>query len=163
MLLVVQFDLTMRVLAALEEAGVRYVVFGGVAVNLLGLARATEDLDLFVEPTADNIARLRRALDSVFDDPCIEEITAEDLLGEYPAIQYAPPSGGFHVDILTKLGEAFRFEELESLRLVVDGTEVSVATPRQLFRMKRDTVRDRDRIDAAALARAFDLESEAGS
>jgi hypothetical protein len=42
----VDYENTRRVLRAFEEAGVRYVVFGGVALNLLGLARATEDLDV---------------------------------------------------------------------------------------------------------------------
>lgn len=35
-----QYEITRRVLAAFEREGVRYVVFGGVAINLLGLARA---------------------------------------------------------------------------------------------------------------------------
>jgi hypothetical protein len=41
------FDFLKRVLAALEARGVRYAVFGAVALNLHGLARSTEDLDLF--------------------------------------------------------------------------------------------------------------------
>jgi hypothetical protein len=43
-------ELAKKVFAALEREGVRYIVFGAVAINVLGLARATEDLDLFVEP-----------------------------------------------------------------------------------------------------------------
>ena len=74
------YDKTRDVLAALEREGVRYVIIGGVALNLQGLARATEDLDIFVEPEADNIDLLRAALMSVFEDPHVDEITAEDLL-----------------------------------------------------------------------------------
>lgn len=66
-------------------------------------------------------ARLRAALRAVFDDPHIDEITAEDLLGDYPAIQNVPPEGSFHIDILTRLGEAFRFDELDSERVDFDG------------------------------------------
>ncbi len=36
------FDSTGRVLAALEREGVRYVVVGAAAINLLGLPRATQ-------------------------------------------------------------------------------------------------------------------------
>jgi len=36
------FDSTGRVLAALEREGVRYVVIGAAAINLLGLPRATQ-------------------------------------------------------------------------------------------------------------------------
>ena len=151
------FDLVHRVLAAFEEVGVDYVVFGGVAVNLHGLARATQDLDVFIRPEADNVARVKVALSSVFDDPSIAEIDAADLLGDYPAVQYVPPSGGFHVDILTRLGEAFTYERLASERLEFDGIEVTVATPRTLFEMKKGTVRYKDRLDAAALAEQYHL------
>lgn len=153
-------ELVKELLAALEREGVRYVVFGGVAVNLLGLARATEDIDLFIEPESANVDRLKAALRSVFSDPTIEDITAEDLLGDYPAVQYIPPEGTFHVDILTRLGEAFRYEDLDAFRLDLDGQEVWVATPETLYRMKKDTVRLRDRGDAAALKERFGLEDD---
>ncbi|MEO6327013.1 MAG: nucleotidyl transferase AbiEii/AbiGii toxin family protein [Thermoanaerobaculia bacterium] len=154
------FELTKRVLAALERERVEYLVFGAVAVNLLGLARATEDLDIFIAPSAENIGRLRAALHSVFDDPHIDEITAEDLLGEYPAVQYAPPEGVFRMDILTRLGEAFGFEDLESQRVEFDGMMVSVATPLTLYRMKKGTVRPKDWGDAAALKARYGLKDE---
>lgn len=154
------FDLTKKVLAALEREGVSYVIFGGVALNLQGLARATEDLDLFLAPTEDNIEKLKKALHAVFDDPSIDGITARDLLGDYPAIQYVPPQEGFHIDLLTRLGEAFRFEDLESERLRFDELEVTVTTPRMLYRMKKATIRPKDWGDADRLKRRFDLEEE---
>ena len=100
------------------------------------------------------------ALLSVFDDPHVEEITAEDLLGDYPAVQYVPPDGAFHIDILTRLGEAFRFEDLESERIDFDGLEVSVVTPATLYRMKKGTVRPRDRGDAERLRERFGFEED---
>lgn len=151
-------EITKKVLAALEREGVRYVVFGAVAINLLGLARATEDLDLFVAPEPENIERLKLALRSVFDDPSIEEISAEELIGDYPAVQYNPPEGTFHLDILTRLGEAFRFQDLEAIRIDLDGQLVSVASPRTLYRMKKGTIRPKDWGDAEALRRRFKLE-----
>ena len=126
------YDQTRKVLAAFEDEGVEYTIIGAVALNLQGLARATEDLDVFVAPTEENIRRLRVALMTVFDDPHIEEITAEDLLGDFPAVQYVPPDGALHIDILTRLGEAYRFEDLESERVDFDGLEVSIVTPEPL-------------------------------
>jgi hypothetical protein len=156
----VDYDQTRKVLAAFEREGVQYVIFGAVALNLQGLARATEDLDVFVAPTEENIRRLRTALMSVFEDAHIEEITAEDLLGDYPAVQYVPPRGDFHIDILTRLGEAFRFEDLESERVDFDGLEVSVVTPVTLYRMKKGTVRRRDQGDAERLRERFGFEED---
>ena len=150
-------DLTKRVLAALEQSGARYVVFGGVALNLHGLPRATEDLDIFIAPDRDNIERVKAALRAVFADPCIEEITAEDLLGEYPAVQYVPPTGNFHIDILTRLGELFAFSDLESERIDFDGLPVSIVTPKMLYRMKKGTVRPKDWGDAERIARRFSI------
>ena len=145
------------VLEALERERVAYAVFGAVALGIHGLARATEDLDLFVAPDRENIERLKEALRGVFHDPHIEEISADDLLGDYPAVQYVPPDGAFHLDILTRLGEAFRWSDLEIERVPFEGLTVSVVSPRTLYRMKRDTVRTKDRADAEMLRRRFGL------
>jgi hypothetical protein len=155
-----EFDPARRVLEALEREKVDYAVFGGIAVNIHGLARATQDLDIFIAPEAGNVERLKRALRAVFGDPEIEEIRAEDLLGDFPAVQYVPPEGDFHLDILTRLGEMFRFETLEVQRLPFEGLVVNVVTPRMLYQMKKDTVRPKDRIDAAELRRRFRLEDD---
>jgi hypothetical protein len=149
-----------RLLAALESENVRYAVVGAAALNLHGLARFTDDLDLFIAPEAGNVERLKRALASVFIDPTISEISAEDLLGEYPAVQYIPPEGTFHIDILTRLGDAFRFEDLEIVRIPFEEISVSVVTPRTLYRMKKDTVRLKDRADAELLRERFSLEDD---
>lgn len=146
------------VLEALEREGVRYAVFGAVALGIHGLARATEALDVFLAPEADNVWRLKRALHGVFADPSIDEITSENLLGEYPAVQYVPPEGAFHLDIVTRLGEALRWQDLEVLRAPFEGLTVSVVSPRTLFRMKSATVRAKDRADAEILRRRFGSE-----
>ena len=151
------YEATRAVLAALERHGVRYAVFGAVALNLHGLARFTEDLDLFIEPERNNIDVVVLSLNEVFSDPTLDEISADDLLGEYPAIQYVPPEGTFRLDLLTRLGEAFAFSDLEIERVPFDGLTVSVASPRTLLRMKRDTVRLKDKADAEMLRRQFDL------
>jgi len=154
----VDIDLITRIASALGREGVRYKVIGGIALNAHGLARGTQDLDLFVDPSEDNVARLRRALRSVFDDPSLDEIAASDLSGDYPAIQYVAPDGAFSVDILAKLGEAFSFDELEAMDVTWQGVPLTVVTPRQLFDMKRDTVRPQDKADAARLSARFSLE-----
>lgn len=151
------FDVIKRVLAALEVEGVRYAIFGAAALNLHGLARFTEDLDIFIDPERENIERLKQALRTVFDDPHIAEISADDLLGEYPAVQYVPPTSGFHIDILTRLGDAFAFHDLQVVRLPFDDLTVSVVSPSTLYRMKRGTVRLKDRADAELLRERFDL------
>ena len=151
-------DLIYTILRALKANDVRFKVVGGVALNLVGLPRATQDLDLFIDPTDDNVARLRKALHSVFDDSSIDEISSEDLRGDYPAIQYVPPEGAFHIDILARLGEAFDYQAIEVEERIIEEMRLPVATPLMLVRMKRDTVRPQDRADAERLRRHFKIE-----
>jgi hypothetical protein len=154
------FEMAKRILAAFETEGVRYVLVGSMGMAVQGLVRATRDMDVFVSPDPDNVRRLKVALRSVFNDPQIDEISAEDLGGNYPAIQYVPPTGDYSLDILARLGNAFRYEDLEAEEVTVDGIRIRVATPRMLYRMKKDTVRPRDRADAAEIKQHFGLEEE---
>jgi hypothetical protein len=150
----------LRVIQSLNEARVEYAVIGGVALNLHGLVRATEDLDLFVRPDPDNIRRLREALKAVWSDPEIDQITSDDLCGDYPAVRYGPPEGALYLDILTRLGEITAYSDLEIEEKQAAGVKVRVATPRTLYRMKKDTVQPIDHSDAIALRTAFDLRDE---
>lgn len=50
------------VLTALDAAGVRYVVVGGVAVTLQGHMRATVDLDLVIDLLTENVSTAVEAL-----------------------------------------------------------------------------------------------------
>jgi hypothetical protein len=148
---------TIRALfAALRDEHVEYVLVGALAMDVLGIGRFTEDIDLFVRPTPDNVDRLRRALRHVWQDLSIDEITAADLAGDYPAVQYVAPDGT-PIDILSRLGEAFTFADLKATAYSYGDVEVKVATPETLYRMKRDTVRLRDKADAQALKDKFGL------
>lgn len=152
------FDRFLEVLRALAREGVDYVLVGAVALGIHGLVRATEDVDLFIRPDGENVERLKRALRSVWDDPEIAGITAQDLAGEYPTVRYGPPGEGFVIDLLSRLGSAFAFEDLEAETVSLEGVPVRVATPATLYRMKKGTVRPIDRADAAALREKFRLE-----
>jgi hypothetical protein len=54
----------------------------------------------------------------------------------------------------------FRYDDIEWQPVEVDDIVIRVATPRMLYRMKRDTVRPQDKADAAELKRRFELEEE---
>jgi hypothetical protein len=154
-------DEILRVLRAFEASGLEYVLIGATAMGFHGLVRATEDLDLLIRATAENVERLRVALRASYDnDPHIEEITATDLLGEYPAVRYYPPTGDLYFDVLTRLGEAAKFETVEAETRHFEGTRVSVATPAALYLLKKGTLRPKDHEDAAALRERFHLTDE---
>lgn len=153
-----RLDDVLEVLGAFEDEGVRYALFGALALAAHGLDRATRDIDVLVAPDSANVARLRSALLRVFDDPSVAEITSEDLGGDYPAVQYGPPGVDYTIDIVARLGDAFSFEDLEIQVIAVGARTIRVVSPRTLYEMKRDTLRHRDRDDAERLRRAFHLE-----
>jgi hypothetical protein len=154
-------DEIIRVLRAFETAGLEYVLIGAAAMGFHGLVRATQDLDIFIRATQENIERLRAALRAAYDDdPHISDISSADLLGEYPAVRYYPPTGDLYFDVLTRLGEAATFETVDAEIKNIQGTKVRVATPLALYRLKKGTIREQDHVDAAALREEFDLQDE---
>jgi nucleotidyltransferase AbiEii toxin of type IV toxin-antitoxin system len=99
------------VLTALDREGVELVIIGSMAMAAQGLPRATHDLDLFVSPRAENIEALKRALRGLFDDPTVDQIDAGEMAGPYPAVEYTPPHAHYSLDLLTRLGEAFSWQD----------------------------------------------------
>lgn len=155
-----ELDEALKVLGSLDREQVDYVLVGGAAVVFHGIVRSTEDLDIFVRPTAENIDRLRSALKAVYEDSSIDEISTEDLLGDYPAVRYYPPSGELFLDILTRLGEFASFGDLEIQQIESNGVKIRVASPRTLYWMKKNTVRDIDHMDAERLREKFGIDEK---
>lgn len=152
-----EFERFLDLIRAFERAEVEYVLVGGVAVNLHGIVRATEDIDVFVKPDPENVSRLKQALRALWSDPEIDDIEPGDF-DAYPTLRYGPPGDDLVLDVLTRLGTAFSFEDIESEIVEVEGVRVRVATPAALVRMKRDTLRPIDKADAVALARLYGIE-----
>ena len=69
-------------------------------------------------------------------------------------IRYVAPDG-FCVDIISRLGDAFSYKDLDFKKLELEGIEVRIATPETLLRLKKDTVRPEDKMDAAFLEELF--------
>lgn len=153
-------DRLIAVCAALNREGAEYVLFGGAAVNLHGIFRVTEDLDFFVPPDPSNVAAIKRALRSIWDDPNIDEIQDDDMVGEYPSFRYCPPDEDLYIDFVSRLGEMFSYSDLEAETHLVEEVPIRVATPATLNRMKKGTVRYKDWDDAARLRQKFNLPEE---
>jgi hypothetical protein len=66
------------IVRALSEAGVRYLVAGGLAVNAHGYLRFTKDADFVIELIPDNIKRVFAALETLGYRP-LAPVTAEQF------------------------------------------------------------------------------------
>jgi len=134
---------------AFEKHEVDYVLIGGFAMIVSGFNRLTQDVDVFVRPVPENIDRLKRALFEVFADSSIQEISFSEL-EHYAVIRYCSPEG-FVLDIISNIGEMFRFEDLGYETVRFGEVNVRVANPETLYKMKKDTLREKDKVDAAFL------------
>ena len=86
-------------LRAFAAADVRFLIVGAYALALHGRPRATGDLDVWVEATADNAARIVRAL-TEFGAP-LDDVSEGDFAREGIVYQIGLPPG--RIDILTQL------------------------------------------------------------
>jgi len=72
----------------LNEAGARYIVIGGMAVIQAGFVRATEDIDLLIDTSPANIARVREALRSLpykaVDEMADSDVEQYVVVGRFP-------------------------------------------------------------------------------
>jgi hypothetical protein len=78
---VASFELIVQ---TLQQANIRYLVVGGVAVNAHGYVRLTVDVDLLIQLEASNIVAALRALEGLGYRPAIP-VTAEQFAD--PAIR----------------------------------------------------------------------------
>ena len=141
------FEEFLKILRALGKEKVDYILIGGFAVILHGLARLTSDIDLFIKPEEENLQRLKRALKQVFPhDLEIDSISLKDL-NEYAVVRFGTTSG-FCIDIIAAIGKMFKYEDLKFEIRDIEGVAVRVATAETLFKMKKDTVRPEDKRDA---------------
>ena len=138
----------LRICASLNEAGARYIVIGGMAMVLHGFNRGTEDIDLLVDRTVENIACLRVAL-SILPDNAVQDVRDTDI-EEYGVVRVAD-------DVVVDLMGAacgIRFEDAENEIdwRDIEGVRIPFASAELLLKTKQ-TVREKDEIDRLYLKR----------
>lgn len=152
----------LRVLEALSEAEVRFVVVGGVAVTLQGHIRATVDLDLVVDLVPENVVAALDVLTELglvprlpvrardFADPEIRGAwVAERNLTAFSLHDPADPRR--EVDILADPVVPVDQLLAQAEEKVLGGIGVLVASRAHLVAMKRAAGRPQDLADIAAL------------
>lgn len=72
-------DPLLRVCSLLNTHSAKYLVTGGHACILHGLIRTTEDVDILLEDSEENLKRVTAAL-SEMEDGAARELTPRDLL-----------------------------------------------------------------------------------
>jgi hypothetical protein len=153
---------------ALEDEGVRYLVVGGLALNIHGVERATMDVDLMLALDAVNLEALLRVAKRLNLKPVapvdIHDLLDADKRREWvenkrmlafalrPPQSYAPT-----IDILIKTPLAFEKGWAGRVEKRLDDVIVRIACIDDLMAMKSGTGRLQDEADIDALKRLREL------
>lgn len=142
-----------ELLSLFTANGVRYLVVGGHAVMLYTEPRYTKDLDLWIEPTEDNAARVFRALTD-FGAP-LSAMTPADFAAEGCFYQLGRPPA--RVDILMSIdGVSFGQAWNNRQEAALGSQQVWFISRADLIRNKRASGRHIDLHDADLLTRDDD-------
>lgn len=147
-----------RLLQALIEADVRFVLIGGLAVGVHGYVRATQDLDIVPDPEAGNLERLA----AVLQELGARQIGVDtELLPNQPSDPAGLAAGGSY-QLATEHGQLDILQESDVIpgypTLTEDAIEIEwrslrvrVCSLARLLAMKRASGRRRDLADVEAL------------
>jgi hypothetical protein len=140
----------------LNGTGARYIIVGGFAIITAGYPRLTVDVDILMDASPENEARVFKALESLPDRAVLQLRPGE--VGEYTVVRVADE---ITVDLMKSAsGIEYAEASAEIVTRVIDGVAIPFASPRLLWRMKRNTHREKDAPDLLFLREWFRARGE---
>jgi len=137
-----------KLLAGLVEAKVDFAVVGGLAISLNGYVRTTEDVDIIIQHTLENVGRLLRFL-CQWGEGWARELSPEDFVAEEGAIRVVED---FPLDIFTRMRGKVLDDFRSSLRfLETSSARIPFLGPADLILLKESSWRDKDKMDVQAM------------
>jgi len=133
-------DFVDQVDANIKTSSFEITVKPGTTIDFDKLKGKVEDAGFFVAGFTVNYN---------FDDVAIDEITAGELT-QYPVIRYGTPDG-FTIDLIARIGDAFRFEDIRFRTVAIAGHRINIADEQSLISMKENTMREVDTLDVRFL------------
>jgi hypothetical protein len=137
-----------ELLVGLVDAQVDFITVGGLACAFSGYVRATEDVDILIKRTPENIRRLIKFLSS-YGHGFGSELTEQDFADEEGAIRV---NEFFSIDIFVVMAGK-HYEELEKFKELypLANHEIPYLNAEGLVTLKRQSLRDKDKMDVIQL------------
>ena len=138
----------------LDEAGAEYALVGGYAIAAHGFSRFSEDIDILVNPSAENARRWIVAL-SRLPDRAAAELAAESDVFANDKRYAIRINDEFTVDVMPSIaGLSWAEMTPHIVKMTIDGTPIRVLDLPGLLKTKQG-VRPKDQMDAAVIAEAM--------
>ena len=158
-------DVLTRVVRALEAAGIPYMLTGSFASSYHGLPRATQDIDIVIAPTRQQIQQLVTSFPP--PDYYVDEGAALEAYTGASQFNVLDLTSGWKVDFILRKSRPFSLTEFDR-RIVadLDGVGVPVASAEDVILAKLEWAKlgesERQIDDVAGIlrVRADDLDKE---
>ncbi|MBU0604788.1 MAG: nucleotidyltransferase family protein [Candidatus Omnitrophica bacterium] len=149
------------ILREFQKQKVRYVLVGGIAVNLLGSLRSTADMDILVEMTDTNLAKIAsilkkkgyRVKQPVDPMGIADSKKREDWIKNkhMKAFNFYKENEFKEVDIIIESPISFEEAKDNAVRVRSGGITIPVVSIDNLIKMKKDAGRSIDKLDMEEL------------
>jgi len=157
-----------EILREFQKQKVRYVLVGGIAVNLLGSLRSTADIDILVEMSNDNLRKIVSILkDKGYHvkqpvDPIgiADEKTRHDWIHNkhMKAFNFYKEDELKEVDIIIDSPLSYDKAKKDALKINVGDMVLPVISINNLIKMKKNTGRSKDEVDIEQLKKIRNLD-----
>jgi hypothetical protein len=139
----------------LNQRSVNYIVIGGMAINIHGFTRNTEDIDLLIETEETNERKILEVL-SLLPDGAAKELRPGEV-AKYVVVRVCDD---ITVDLMAKAcGHDYESAKGLVSPVVVDGVTIPFASPILLWKTKQ-TFREKDQIDQLFLRKLLEDRGE---
>ena len=152
-----------EIFRAFQKHEVKYVLVGGIAVNLLGAMRSTVDLDILVEMSDDNLRKIvdilqsqgYRAKHPIDPMKLADRKTREDWIERkhMKAFNFYKEDELKEVDIVIEAPISFEQAKKASVPIKIDDLTLPVISIDHLIEMKRKSDRAVDKLDIEELTK----------
>ena len=133
---------------ALNKSKIKYLVVGGIAVNLYGLNRFTRDLDLMIDINEENLAKF---IDLVNKLGYGTKVAIDDWKGKVAIAFRHSKEENKQIDVFMKNPIDFNKAYKKRVTFKVGKANISCVNLDDLIRMKEKADRNRDWIDIGYL------------
>ncbi|MFA5100498.1 MAG: hypothetical protein WC547_06420 [Candidatus Omnitrophota bacterium] len=143
------------ILKALNAHKIRYIVIGGLAVNLHGIPRMTYDIDLLIDFDISNIKKLEMLMNTLGFKPkapvAICDLADQNKRNGWikqknmKAFNLVNPSWAVsEIDILIDAPVTYNKAKNTAKKISIEGIAIPVISIQNLIKMKRSSARDQD-------------------
>ena len=151
-----------RIFKTFQRRKLRYLIAGGMAVNLHGIPRFTKDVDILIEISAENLERLKAVIRDLGLKPRMP-VPLDDFLSPENWVRwgreknlkalslYNPKTPYEEIDVLWNVGVSYESAKKDRKTFKIGSLRLSLVSVMDLIRMKKKAARTQDLADIESL------------